>query len=360
VVAGQVVARLYSMALLLRCCGYFNRLHQATRDLARSSLRDLRDAAATSPSTSAHTAECLHFVLQTYSCGRGASENIDNVGSLHSSTLSGTWDVDREVSALCPEDLLDDAKCRALLAQPGRRSASRQVLAWIRRFLTLSNGPLWREDVQHHCSGVGCAACGGHVEEAQQEFALLLRQLLLRKLPCVPVASRWTRVFPAIAFTVSGILLHGALPALFSRAFANFNYEAMDDLTKELDPAMQEEVSYHKVNSSRAKHTEAFLLEKDSQIRLVIFALFLEPLQWLTGILMMHSREIVDYDKPPFLLDALHLPSSPFLVKGPRDTEPLPWGYDTRALPCRLGVRRVAKPLPRGRNAQWIFLARHA
>jgi hypothetical protein len=142
-------------------------------------------------------------------------------------------------------------------------------------------------------------------------------------------------VFPAIAFTVSGILLHGALPALFSRAFANFNYEAMDDLTKELDPAMQEEVSYHKVNSARVRHTEAFLLEKATHIRLVIFAILLEPMQWLTGILMMHSREIVDYDKPPFLLDVLHLPSSPFLVKGPGDTEPLPWGfrgYKTRAL----------------------------
>ena len=69
----------------------------------------------------------------------------------------------------------------------------------------------------HHQSG----ECGFGVR-CKHQVALAIRHVLLRHLPPVPVAARWTKVCGCVDFVVGGVLCGGVLPRLFDAAFSGF------------------------------------------------------------------------------------------------------------------------------------------
>ena len=81
-----------------------------------------------------------------------------------------------------------------------------------------------------------------------------------------------------------------------------------------LDPKMQEEVSWHAVNSVRVRRTLEFFKDEAVRLKLIMLLLVLEPLQWLTSALLIASREIIDPSKPTLVCDAVFLDTSPFVV----------------------------------------------
>ena len=309
--------RLYSMAVLLRNGSYFHRMHEAVRLHVHERLLS-RGPNATQVHVLSYTTEVMHFVLRQ--CGAVAHENTDNVHIIHGMARKAALsEHDRKILSLSPDDLIDTDKCNALLADPGRKTSCKIVLQAIMQFMRLSNGPLWERYIKHTCSGDNsCLACGGNAAKAVSELANCIRQLLLRTLPVVPVANNWTTISPCVHFSVSGILVHGILPCLFHAAFQQFTGAARakpasgDD--DDLDPAMREEVDFHAVNGGRIERTQQFFDCQEQHSKLIIFALVLEPLQWITSVLLANSQEVLDFSRPPLICDCLLQQHSPFVV----------------------------------------------
>eukprot|EP00974_Lingulodinium_polyedra_P008195 779469-Lingulodinium_polyedra.AAC.1 len=82
----------------------------------------------------------------------------------------------------------------------------------------------------------------------------------------------------------------------------------------QLDPKMQEEVSWHAVNGVRIQRTLAFFQEHQVRLKLIMLALVMEPMQWLTGVMLTASREIVDMCKPTLVVDSASCHTAPFVV----------------------------------------------
>ena len=60
--------------------------------------------------------------------------------------------------------------------------------------------------------------------------------------------------------------------------------------------------------------TRAFLDDHEMRVKLVILALALEPLQWLTSCFLQNSQEVSNYPRPPFTMDLLSSSHSPVIV----------------------------------------------
>lgn len=263
-----------------------------------------------------YNVEALHFVLGQ--AGHVAHENVDNVHFLLGTARKfedGACAVTREILALKPSDLLDTHRCQRLLNSPGRQTSARLVLGAILVYLRISHGPMWEPTVVHRCSGPTCEACGGKDEVAIHAAQLALRKLLLRVLPCVPATNKWTKVTPCVHFVVSGFLMHNLLPGLFQSAFkATKASTAEPAKDQQWDPAQQEELNFHEVQGIRIARCREFLDSREMRVKLMIFALILEPLQWLTSLFLRSSREVLDYSCPPFIMDLLSSSRSPAVV----------------------------------------------
>lgn len=171
--------------------------------------------------------------------------------------------------------------------------------------------------VRLHRPGPDCPACGGDAAAANATFCKTIRQLLLRTLPCVPVANNWTKISPCLQFAVSGILVHQVLPALFHIAFQAFAAVATitsSNAFDELDPAMREEVYFRQINGVRIEKTRVFFDDLEVHAKLIMLALVMEPMQWLTSILLSNSAEALDLSRRPFIFDCLLPARSPFTV----------------------------------------------
>jgi len=267
-----------------------------------------------------YNAEVMHYVLGQV--GVNAHENTDNVHLIHG--MARNFDDDTPASRktqailnLKPRDLLDHSKCRRLVDEVGngqRKTVAQHILACILLFMQISTGPYWLQLVAHACAGLACAVCGGAPQEAVKQAARCVKTLLLRVLTCVPQTNKWTKLGPCLRFVASGILLQRMLPALFMEAFKAFKSIVASDEFANVDPAMAEEVDFHAVNSQRVQKTLTLLCDDESCTKLIIVAIIMEPLQWLTSVLLANSKEILDTARAPLLLDALSMTHSPFVV----------------------------------------------
>ena len=309
ILGSTLVGRLYSLAVLLRCCGNFLRLHRAVAPCVRSTYVAIVPGPRPTPDAVLdYNLEALHYVLGQ--AGSVAHENTDG----HNFEGGGAPAVAREILALKPVDLLDVPRCKRLIDSTGRRTSAQHVLVAILAFMQISHGPMWEPAVVHKCRGLTCEACGGNDEAAVQAAQLALRKLLLRVLPSVPVANKWTKMTPCVQFVVSGLLLHNLLPRLFQSAFQATTATTEPALSTQWDPAQQEELNFHEVQGIRMTRTRAFLDDHEMRVKLVILALALEPLQWLTSCFLQNSQEVSNYSRPPFIMDLLSSSHSPIIV----------------------------------------------
>ena len=105
------------------------------------------------------------------------------------------------------------------------------------------------------------------------EVSWAVRELHLARLPTIPVASRWTKPGPCIDWLSVGTQSHGLLPELFDKAFKSFpipvHAPVVDD---NIDPAIQQELTWHAIAGKRVHKSRAFLASKAHMIKSAILA----------------------------------------------------------------------------------------
>lgn len=139
-----------------------------------------------------------------------------------------------------------------------------------------------------------------------ERLASIVRRLVLRVLPVVPVASKWTKLNPSVQFAANGILLHNVLPSLINSAFQSIKAPAkLEEGNDDLDPGQEEDIRFHKVQGQRVTRCRAFFSDRSSRLKVLVLALLMEPLQLLTSCLLSSNREVVDRNNPPLVLDLL-------------------------------------------------------
>ena len=83
-------------------------------------------------------------------------------------------------------------------------------------FFRVFNGRLWLQDrIEHFCSGPKCCESRKHTVDRMVAGIL---SVLLRHLPCVTSASKWTKLGPCVDFMIMGSV-HGLLLHLWKSAF---------------------------------------------------------------------------------------------------------------------------------------------
>jgi len=294
----EIVSRMYSTSLALRTHGYFLRLHAVCRQVLEKGrfLANRAPRVENAAEAKEHAAELMHYLLVHDASEYESADNVAGAGRV----FKGAWH-----TRLAPEDLLtmtpSDLK--------GRQRAS--VLARALTLLALVTGPLWQGTVFHDCSG----ACGGH--DCLSKVDIAIRDLLLRRLPAVPVSSRWTKVGSCLDFLVGGILFCGMLPALFEAGFGSVTarqpmpaHQGAADMDVEELQAQQ----WHVVTGSRITKARQFLSDKHMQTKMLILAVVLEPLRCLTTYLLAASREVQDINGVPKFYDSIEPARSIFIV----------------------------------------------
>ena len=83
------------------------------------------------------------------------------------------------------------------------------------------------------------------------------RALLLRVLPTVPTAAKWTKVGPCLDFVIMGLLCHFLLRHAAIHALSSFTAarEKNKSDRSSLDPSVDEEVNWRAVTGRRASAT---------------------------------------------------------------------------------------------------------
>ena len=185
------------------------------------------------PDILAYNAEVMHYIMVNTDFDEHASLEIakeDRTGHL--------------IRSLGPQDLLDPVKCKGVLDKlKAISSMAAKLLSSIMVLLTLCQGPFSDGEIKHYCKG-DCV-CGRSRAAAMALVVHHATSLLLRKLPTVPAANKWTKIGPCMDFVVAGILVFALIPRLFAKSFAAFTFKLPPaaSAAEVEDPGMQEEVN---------------------------------------------------------------------------------------------------------------------
>lgn len=165
----------------------------------------------------------------------------------------------------------------------------------------------------HICGGPMC--CPGGPEVLAQELATGLRELVLRRVPAPPVASKWTKLAPALNALVFGIFLR-LWPTLFAQAFgarSSGRYHTAEHGTHDEDDA-QGGLDFHALSGRRHGRTVDFVTDRSSSIGMIILVLCLEPVRRLTEFFIKCSSDTRPPGCPPFLMTLLSPQESPLTM----------------------------------------------
>lgn len=302
--ASGLTSRMYSLALLLRTHGYFLRLHRAAREvLDCENTFAVAHVGSHSRADQEFAAEVAHYLLVHDGLAYESSDNVVGMGRAHRE------DASNKLRRLTPEDLL--AMDVEELQRSGRSRGQTALIACL-KFMRLVTGPLQGQVVVHHHSEL----CGWGAT-CKEQVSLAIRNFLLRHLPAVPVTSRWTKVGSCVDFLVGGLLCCNLLPRLFEHAFTIMGTKGRQPrghCDDELDIEEWQQMNWHQVTSKRVDKSISFLQSRASMAKLLVLAVVLEPLRYLTTWLLNAAREVQNLNSVPVLCDILDPERSIFIV----------------------------------------------
>lgn len=134
------------------------------------------------------------------------------------------------------------------------------------------------------------------------------RRFLLAAMPPVPSPSKWTKAGPCLDFLVGSWLIHKFLPRGYEIAFSSMAFAQWKEGAE--DYTLVEELHFSQVAGSRSRANKLFLQCTDSRFRVVLLAIVMEPIRFLTRCLLSCCRTVQDPGKPPKLLDIMFPPMS--------------------------------------------------
>ena len=206
-----------------------------------------------------------------------SSDNVRGMGRAYSDDACKLRDVTPEgLLHMDPSDVV--------------RGKGATVLRAILNFMVLVSGSLFSGKLIHYHSRL----CGFGAN-CKHAVALAIRNLFLRVLPAVPVASRWTKIGGCLDFIVGGVLCSGVLPLMFVVAFSATPGPGRDDeggALHEVDIEEWKDQQWHRVTSQRIRAAREFLQNKVIMTKVLILAVVLEPIRRLTTWLLNAAREV--------------------------------------------------------------------
>jgi hypothetical protein len=141
----------------------------------------------------------------------------------------------------------------------------------------------------------------------------------------VPSKGKWTKLYPALFWHFVGLTM-GAVPHLVPRAFAHLDTQcqtqaapARQGPAAAADGVYLQDVSWHEVQGSRYRSFVGGLEDERRRCLLVLATLILQPVAWVTQVLLTWSsrprRRQRQLQGQPNLLQVLCSPErSPFVV----------------------------------------------
>lgn len=209
-----------------------------------------------------------------------------------------------------------DPTARAQAAQ----TRHAEYVASLETFLTNTYNALGPGDTIHYCVGPSCCSDGrsslaGRLVEG-------LRNLLLRRKPNPPVASKWTKLVPALNIVMLGVLLRCWLP-LWRFAFAALAVTASKVLPRKQkrdeddvddDDLLDKGLTFAALSGARFRKASKFLECESQNVSLMILAASLEPARLLTDFFIRCSSDVRDRNARPAMVVLLSKRHSPLYL----------------------------------------------
>lgn len=182
----------------------------------------------------------------------------------------------------------------------------------LRKFLQGTYNALDASPTVHMCSGPACCpqGAGGFAKRLEDG----LRDLVLRRVPSPPVASKWTKLSPALNAIVFGVLIR-LWPTLWPTAYSALSCARRSSGATEQDQDdAQGALDFQALNGARFKKASEFVNNRESCIGVIILAICLEPVRMLTDFFIHCSSDARPHDEPPPVMTLLNPRKSPLVV----------------------------------------------
>lgn len=165
--------------------------------------------------------------------------------------------------------------------------------------------------IVHHCCGPAC--CPQGAASLKGRLVEGMRSFVLNRIPSPPVASKWTKLVPALNAILIGVLLRCWAPVwklAFSALTMATGPQAEADGEEDPEDGGQE-VNYQALAGRRYKKAMTMLQDKEKSIALIILAICLEPVRLLTEFFIRCSSDVRDNEAHPPLMTLLLPDASP-------------------------------------------------
>ena len=265
----DLVSRLYSVSLLLRCNGHWTRMISQLREALRRGLVVKRSETTGGPPSSAQEFrdELTGYALTHY-------KRFVRFGS--SSTTN--WLHDGQAA---DEDETTPA-------------AGQRFLDNIRVFNALFNGCLWDKGVYtHFCAGESC--CPGMYDRdvLLERMTATLLCTFCRAMPPPPAGNKWTKLGDCVDAVLLLSLCHGLFGRLYDCLGACVTQDGRRAAAKddgEHEHLFLEDIDFGAVQGKRYRVGRQ-LFEPVMQVSMIVLALVMEPLREVSAWLMGRARE---------------------------------------------------------------------
>ena len=324
-----LLSRLYSFTLFLRTSGYFLRLILSVRSLVRQS----GELIIKSDLPSAHdillNQEAMSYlagnIWRTTQARRHNNQSNQRNQIHHSMGQLEQEDVEeqRGLDSWVREIVARAATCQAPeLPSTSSSSSARRLGKFkmvITKFVCICNGRFDQVAVVHHCWGAGCCSCRADTETRLVEA---LTSFPLSTVPVVLDARSWTALGPCLDRVLSYMCLYRFAVRLLPVAYGPLSFANATEApvqqgdvvaTDALDEELQKHTRFHAVAGKRYKASKRFFEDPTQLIPVIMLAIVMEPLRYVSAWLMAASRGVEHPCRWPPLVDMMNYSFSPVI-----------------------------------------------
>ena len=207
----------------------------------------------------------------------------------------------------------------------GRRKGStgNQAHAQLRKLweelCSVLNGEWWHlfGHLVHHCVDWNCCK-GYNPVVCRAKIKAIILKCILRCKPQVPASIRWTKLGMSLDFNVGFLAPHNLGRYLFEIAFdklaATVEKKALSWRPSGVCADYANDINWNAVTHARLRHSFGYLSSSPVQSRVLMLAVTIEPLRFVTRWLLSKSKEAKDYLKHPPMMDLVTPRFSPITV----------------------------------------------
>ena len=174
--------------------------------------------------------------------------------------------------------------------RPTKRRAHAAYLRALDAFFEFFNGYTWCFTGglgPHYCSSPEC--CNNYdIDTCAKKAVEVIVSLMWRCMPVKPTKGKWTKLGPNVDWHMIGLGIQGILRLTYPHAFANLKVSVVKTSD---DQEYITDVNWHALQGSRGKKYGDGLKNDDTIVNIIILAIMLEPIRFLTKWFMRRSSQ---------------------------------------------------------------------